>query len=348
MHDPPYLGATHRSTITARVDHEPLGVAAIDIEVVVGELTDCSEFGGSPSLLPCRRSAHRVVHRCRYAGRPEQAACRYVHTLGPGRLVSYRAVLWPVGGTPLTSNEVSHAGGAPPSQQQPLALPVRWERAAHPARRIDLGLFPDPAYTGGAADFAADLRRLLAGAFHGPGPLERDDRRLPLDSFNLWTSPPGAEAQGCVRRFQAGAAQVAAVLDGQAILHRGRFDDCAAMALGGAGSVWTGDDHSAGRLLHQGAHFLFALQEVEGCDEAAPETAGGGHASDKHPSCSAAAEDMQGPVGEGCQRWKTDRDMARVPVPGSAPARAHEGPATGPHRACTEQRLTRCASSTCY
>jgi hypothetical protein len=91
--------------------------------------------------------------------------------------------------------------------------------------------------------------------------------------FDLWAGPPGADANMglpggpiCTWNFTGFATNVAAVMDGEAILHTTSFRDCAIIALGGTGSVHTGGVNPSLRYIHESGHFLHALGDEYCCN----------------------------------------------------------------------------------
>ncbi|MCW7537720.1 hypothetical protein OOT46_07630 [Aquabacterium sp. A7-Y] len=347
VHDPLYQATTHTSTITASAVDQPYGVVAIEITVTTGEMTDCSELGMGTSVLPCRRGATTVVHRCSYLGWPRQATCSYSQVLTARRLVSYRAVLRPVFGTPVSSEEVSYAGGTPPAA--PLARPVVWERMANAGRRIDVGLFPDADYGSDYHDFTRDLQTVLLGAFFNDGQSFAQTYTARRRSFNLWAGPAGADAEGCLRRVDGDAAQVAAVLDGQVIVHRNEFRDCASLSLGGAGSVWGKLTDAAWVFMHESAHFLFGQGDEYCCD------GGYGYAGDCGNVFSSSAACRSASLAQGVDpgacvtigntgSWRNDSGGGYETMAD----RTFESQWLDNSRVCVERRLSRCARSTCY
>jgi hypothetical protein len=91
IHQPLYRGEAHTSTITAeaRGGLEKSGIRRITLTVTTGEMTDCTELGGVPSVIPCRKNATVVQQVCHYPDSPIEAKCQYQLELVDNRIVTY-------------------------------------------------------------------------------------------------------------------------------------------------------------------------------------------------------------------------------------------------------------------
>ncbi len=256
IHDPLYRAATHSSTITANASNSRNGIRRIDIEVTTGEMTDCTELGGPPRIIPCRRNASTIMHTCNFSGNPSSATCAYTQSLGNQSMVTYQATATPGSGSSRSTTEITYAGGFPPTAF--IARPVWWQRGEPFARKIDVGFFPDADYSGRFTDFTDDIQTIILGSFFNSGQPFAQTYTLFRNNVNLWAAPFGADAQGCTRTFNASVTPIAAEMDGEAIVHEDFFRDCAAITHGGSGSVWADAGDADYIFVHEAGHFLFA------------------------------------------------------------------------------------------
>ena len=93
--------------------------------------------------------------------------------------------------------------------------------------------------------------------------------------YNLWAGLNGADGDGCSRTFGGRADDVAAVTEGDAILHQNPFRDCASISLGGSGTTQITLPDAAWVFTHESGHFLHGLGD---------EYIGGGNASVSDPA----------------------------------------------------------------
>lgn len=275
IHDPLYRASSHVSTITARATESRDGIAQIEIEAVVGELTACNSGFGLPSLIPCRSGAATTVATCSYANVKTEVSCSLPLNLGDRRIVTYKATARTASRSS-TTVPTTYAGGAPLSQAQ-IRLPfftttIPWETArpilwrtnspspsANRDDKIDLGLLPDadmPSYQAFTDDLQPLVLALLYTDTHSYSAWTRTWKNV----FNIWAGPSGADGEGCSRTFSGAAATVRSAFDGSAILHRNAFRDCASISLGGgAGTTQTNLSDAPWVLLHEAGHFMFGL-----------------------------------------------------------------------------------------
>jgi hypothetical protein len=161
-HDPLYRAQPHTSTITAVALDADGGVATIRIEVIVGQLTACTELGGLAGLIPCRSGATVSVRECTFANTRRPAACSFPITIGAGqeRLITYQATATSATGGMAATESVTYAAGTPLTQvtvtagPEPVvqgwatARPIAWHTDVPPgslllANKLDIGFFPD-------------------------------------------------------------------------------------------------------------------------------------------------------------------------------------------------------------
>ncbi len=291
-HAPLYRAAPHTSTITARAKDPNEGVAEIRIDAIEGDLTACTETATMPSLVPCRANAVARTRLCSFANDKGTVSCALALPLGDRRLVTYTAtvrngagdksctssITYAAGGSP--TQTVVNTGGGPSTIAWETARPVWWHTddpagGAPSTERIGVGFFPDAnfgadyrAFTDALEDIALDAYFDTSRAFSRT--YTEDNVR-----FDLWAGPAGADGEGCTRTFTGWAATLAGATDGEAILHRNAFRDCAAIALGGSGTTQTTVADAAWVFTHESGHFLHGLGD---------EYTGGGNASVSDPA----------------------------------------------------------------
>lgn len=284
-HDPIYRAEAHSSTITATARNNQVGISSISIEVTTGEMTACGDLLLLPSVVPCRANATTVVQGCVFVGAPASASCSHTQNLTDRRLVTYRVTAHPVSGGSVSTTPVTYAGGTPLTQaalRLPLggtvtipwevARPIAWHQdppsgtTGTAADRIDVGFFPDSDYGTNYRTFTDQLQPIVLGAFYNTTDAFAQDYTLWRRVHNLWAGPFGADANGCTRSFGGLASNVSAATDGDAIVHNTDFRDCAAIALGGGGSVFGRAGDPAWLFVHESGHFLHGLGDQYCCD----------------------------------------------------------------------------------
>lgn len=264
IHSPLYRAVSHTSTIEATAENSEDGIRRITIHVVEGEMTDCSELGSGTSVIPCRRNATAQDHVCDFDGSPSSATCTASVTIGNEEMVTYSVEAEASDGDTASTPEITYAGGFPPVAS--IARPMWWHRNDPMAAKIDVGFFPDSDYSGAYTNFTNDAETIAEGAFFNGQASFASTYSLFRNSFNLWAAPFGADANGCTRTFNSTAMPIAAVTDGEAIVHDLEFRDCAAVALGGAGSVWGNAGDADWLLVHESGHFLHGQADEYCCD----------------------------------------------------------------------------------
>ena len=278
-HDPLYRAETHASTITANASNSRDGISSIRINVVIGEMTACG--GSMPSLIPCRTGATTQTRTCTFAN-PATATCTFILTLGARRLVTYDVEATSGRGSTSRTVSITYAGGASITQAElrfgPISFTIPWDVArpmwwhtSAPAGsgspdHLDVGFYPDsdwPTYRG----FTDAAQPIALGAhFTTATPFSQFYTVFRGGMFNLWAGPPGANAEGCSRSFSGFAQNVAGATDAEAIVHRNEFRDCAAIAMGGSGSVWSGAGDAPWVYTHESGHFIQGLGDEYCCD----------------------------------------------------------------------------------
>jgi hypothetical protein len=289
IHDPLYRAEAHSSTITATASNQEKKIAEIRIDVIDGEMTACTENGGLPSVIPCRRNATFQARICQFPGNPASATCTWTRRLGDRRLITYDATARTASGTTSTTRTITYAAGASITQATfdvpfigsftvnwDVARPVWWHTtfpSGNAAQdRIGVGFFPDPDFANYRA-FTDVLQPLVLAAYFDTNAGFSQFYSFWRGLFDLWAGPPGADAQLgpaggpiCTRTFGGFASNIAGVTDGEAILHTANFRDCASISLGGSGTVWTGIASPAFRFMHESGHFLHGLGDEYCCN----------------------------------------------------------------------------------
>jgi len=287
MHDPIYQASTHSSSITATAKNNSSGIDRIEITITTGEMTDCTELGGPASVVPCRRNATTLTHTCNYTGSPSTANCTYTQTLGNHAIVSYKAKAIPVSGSRRTTTEITYAGGFPPTAG--ILRPVWWHRDQSMNGKIDLGFYPDMDYGGLYTEFTNDMENIIKGAYFNSGQPFASTYTFFKHSMNFWAAPFGADAQGCSRSFNALVTPLRAITDGEAIVHKNDFRDCAAIALGGGGSIYAKESDADWLLIHESGHFLHGQGDEYCCDGGYGTSGGCANIFSSQAACQVAA-----------------------------------------------------------
>lgn len=264
IHDPLYNATAHTSTITATARNTDSGISHITIHLIKGDMTNCSELGGGAQVTPCRTNAVSSSHICIYPGGVTNATCTYSFTMGNQSIVSYTATAKPVNGSSRSTQEITYSGGYPPTAG--ILRPIWWHRDKPEASKIDLGFYPDSDYSGDYNSFTQDTQRIIKGSFFNSGQEFAKTYTLYRENFNLWAAPFGANAEGCSRTFNALVSPLAAVTDGEAIVHDDEFRDCASISQGGAGSVWANAGDEDWVFVHESGHFLHGQGDEYCCD----------------------------------------------------------------------------------
>lgn len=364
MHDPMYRATQHVSTITANASDSKDGVAEVRIDVIEGELTACTESGAMPSLIPCRINAVARSRICTFANVKGAVSCAWPQQLGDRRLITYTTSARNAAGKTAATTAITYAAGAPLTLA-PIRLPfftanIPWQTARpvwwhtdapaggqSPADKIDVGFFPDADFAGNYQGFSDSIAPIVRGAFFNDTDAFARNYTTWKHLFNFWAGPEGADAQDCSRSFGGASATIAGVTDGDAILHRNAFRDCASIALGGSGSTQTTLTDAAWTFTHESGHYLHGLGD---------EYVGGGNASVSDPdniyasqaTCQSNASALSINSGFCAQigstgKWRLDdgNDTTMEDrVPGSD-WRTASGVAIG-------RRVSKCASGSCY
>jgi hypothetical protein len=293
IHDPLYRASSHVSTITATAQDSDKGVASIEIDVVEGDLTACTENGpfAFPSLIPCRINATARSRVCTFGNATSAVSCSLPMTTGDRRLITYTTKATNGAGDHTSTNAITYAAGAPLTQTTvqipPFNIPMAWETArpvwwhtdAPPgdslAPTFDVGFFPDADFANNYQGFTDGMQPIVLGSYFNTTDQFASTYSLWRNVFNFWAGPDGADAQDCTRTFSGSAATVAGATDGDAILHQNAFRDCASLALGGSGSTQTTLGDAAWVFTHESGHFLHGLGD---------EYVGGGNASISDPA----------------------------------------------------------------
>jgi len=346
IHDPLYRASAHTSTITATATNNSVGIQRIRITVTTGEMTDCTELGGPAQVVPCRRNASTLVHTCTYTGAPSSATCSYSQALGNQAMVTYQAVAEPASGSSRSTEEITYSGGIPPTAG--ILRPVWWHREDDLAGKIDVGFYPDGDYGGLYTEFSDDMEGIALGSFFNSGQPFAATYTLFRPSVNLWAAPFGADAQGCARSFNALVTPLAAVTDGETIVHKNNFRDCSAIALGGAGSVYAKAGDADWIFVHESGHFLQGQGDEYCCDGGYGTSGGCANVFSSQAACQAAAPG-HGASAANCVQigttgaWRNDEgtDETMQDRTDNSNWRDDSG-------YCVTQRFLSCGSGSCY
>lgn len=134
------------------------------------------------------------------------------------------------------------------------------------ARRIDVAFLPDPdwgadyrGFSDAAGSIASDI--LFLPLYNNAVPAFASDYQLWRRQFSYWAGPAGAMGaqDDCWRSFSSWAVAARAVTDGQAVVHKTRFRDCAVFGPGGWGTVWGSVYNSSYIFTHESGHFLHCM-----------------------------------------------------------------------------------------
>jgi len=346
VHDPLYRAVTHTSTITATASNTSVGIRRILITVTTGEMTDCTELGGPAQVVPCRRNASTVLHTCLYGGAPSNATCTYSQSLGNQAMVTYQAEAEPVSGSSRSTEEITYAGGYPPTAG--ILRPVWWHRGQAMAGKIDVGFYPDTDYNGLYTEFTDDMQVVALGAFRNSGQPFASTYSLFRPSVNLWAAPFGADAQGCSRTFNALVMPLAAVTDGEAIVHKNNFRDCASIALGGGGSVYAKAGDPDWIFVHESGHFLHGQGDEYCCDGGYGTSGGCANVFSSQAACQAAAPGHNASAANCAQigttgAWRNDDGAAET-----MEDRTDNSNWRDDSGYCVTQRFVNCGNGSCY
>lgn len=346
IHDPLYRAVSHASNITATASNSSTGIRRIRITVTTGEMTDCTELGLPPSAVPCRRNASTLTYICEYAGKPATATCTYSQVLGRNSIVTYQAEAVPVTGATQRSEEVTYSGGVPPTAG--ILRPVWWHRGQAMTSKIDLGFYPDSDYTGLYTEFTDDMETIALGTFFNSGQPFASTYTLFRPSMNLWAAPFGADAQGCSRTFNSLVSPLAAVTDGEAIVHKNDFRDCASIALGGAGSVFAKAGDADWILVHESGHFLHGQGDEYCCDGGYGTSGGCANVFSSQSACQTAAPGHGATAGNCVQigttgAWRNDDGLLET-----MEDRTDDSNWRDDSGFCVTRRFVNCGGGSCY
>jgi hypothetical protein len=346
VHDPLYRAVTHTSNITATASNTSSGIERIRITVTTGEMTDCTELGIAAQAVPCRRNASTIVHTCNYTGAPSNATCTYTQSLGNQAMVTYKAVATPVSGSSRSTEEVTYAGGYPPTAG--ILRPVWWHRGENMAEKIDIGFYPDADYSGLYTEFTNDMEAIALGVFFNPGQPFASTYTLFRPHVNLWAAPFGADAQGCSRSFNTLVTPLAAVTDGEAIVHKNNFRDCASIALGGSGSVYAKAGDADWIFVHESGHFLHGQGDEYCCDGGYGTSGGCANVFSSEAACQAAAPTHNADPGDCVQigttgAWRNDDGTSETMA-----NRTDNSDWRDDSGYCVIQRYVNCVNGSCY
>lgn len=346
IHDPLYQASAHTSTITAEANNSSSGIESIRIVVTTGTMTDCSELGFPGSIIPCRTRATTITHTCDFSGSPSNATCTYSQALGNQSMVTYHAVAEPVTGSSVSTDEITYAAGFPPVAG--IARPVWWQREEDMAGKIDVGFYPDQDYNGLYTEFTDDLETIALGSFFNSGQQFASDYSIFKGVFNLWAAPFGADAEGCSRSYNSLVTPIKAVTDGEAIVHKNNFRDCASISLGGSGSVYAKAGDPDWLFVHEGGHFLHGQGDEYCCDGGYGTSGGCANVFSSKSACESAAPGHNADPDECVQigttgAWRNDNGSLET-----MEDRTDNSDWQDDSGYCITQRIIACSNGNCY
>lgn len=368
-HSPLYsLDTDWKVTAVFRVTSPDEMIREIQIKIVEGIPTDCSELGRPASIVPCRKNARTYTHVCQYKG-SRFALCTFPPASGRPPAIQFSAAQISYQAKAVTNNreiddrEVTFSSRLAATTN--FATPIWWHRNLPKRSCLNLGFFPAADYVGAKA-FPSALNGLMEQVFFGGMPFAQTFSRS-RHVFNLWVAPSGVTISGAVGLIFPRTLQgVKSILDGSVILHNTNgagFYDSSSISFGGEGSVFAPTDSSTSNpwiLVHESGHFLFALGD---------EYAGGGHKTPiKYPCDGSPSKDI------GCTNvfecMRACEDFARLSSldPGKCKALAYEASvfrldSQSPEimqndnlesnwrlasRACVNRVIASCRAGTCY
>ena len=267
VHDPIYSEKAHTAVITARAESPDSDIGEISIEVVAGEISDCTDLDNTapPSVIPCRINAQSDSKKCKFPSDTGAGECTFSIDVNTDSIISYRATATSLTNVVVSSPSITFAGGQPkPSQVRPIWWHTDLPQGASTMARMNLGFFPDEDYTGvvdGMEDFSTDINAIVAGAFFEETDTFAREFTANRHYFDLWVGPLGADATSSCDdfKFDAQAAPARAAIDAGAIVHWIEFGDCADISFPGDGSVYGYSYYNSWLLVHEAGHFLFGM-----------------------------------------------------------------------------------------
>lgn len=276
-HFPLYNAEPHDSVIEATATNPKGLLEEITIHAVKGKVSDCTDLGQEPSVIPCRtRAAAEEPAVCKIEARGDSAVCELNIAITDGDMVTYTAVATLETGEKVRTIPVTYSGGQPGAV---VAMPVWWHSDA-PARsldadRLDVAFYPAPGLVGDATTFSSQLSSIVRQSIIAP---EKRFARLYAKNrarFNLWAFPhSGAQPDlvDCNHSFDLPALALDTLADGSAILHLQGERDCSFIGTGASGTVdvRAGHQKEAWLFVHESGHFMFGLADEYGDGEQVP------------------------------------------------------------------------------
>jgi hypothetical protein len=353
-HSPLYNPKPHSSVITASASNTVDGIAKITIHAIKGTMTDCSELGESPSVIPCRKDASPMLDQeCPMADPLNPDGCTMSIEIADGDMITYFAVATPVTGPDVTTAAITYGGGQPAAQ---VAVPVWWHtdmpNATLDAARINLAIYIDADFGGDLGKFGERLSFIVDKAFFNDYSPFADQFLRNRDYFDIWAFPfPGATADDsddCDHKFIDNAYILDALMHGSAVLHKTTFTDCASIGTGGVGSISAFAPKPPWLLVHESGHFLFGLADEYGDGGQVP-------ASDPHnvfatlTDCEAAAP-FVGATKFDCRSfgWVVPTYRIRTDGPETMRSQDYTSEFRNSSAAAFMNRIGKCAAGDCY
>jgi hypothetical protein len=353
VHAPLYNPEPHTSVITARVSNMIGGLAKITIYAIKGTITDCTELGVSPRLIPCRKDATPLpISECEFEVPLKSEDCVLTVEVEDGDMISYFAVATPVSGSELETSMITYAGGQP---DVAVAVPVWWHTDTPSApltdEQINLAIYIDPDFGGDLEEYGYYLSAIVDLSYFTEGQQFAENYTRNRQYFNIWAFPfAGASTtpNTCVRQFLNGAALLDSQMDGSAILHKTNFTDCSSIGTGGTGSVGAYEAKPDWLLVHESGHFLFGLADEYGDGGQVPESEPLNVFSTL-PDCETAAP-LVGASKFNCKKfgWVTETYRIQTDEPETMREQLYTSDFYDSSDVAVSNRFSKCASGDCY
>jgi len=349
-HSPLYKAEAHTSTIKAVADNTDGSVSMITIHAMQGFITDCTERGVDPSVIPCRKDA-RILQpvTCPMKSLEHPAECAMTLNLSDGDMVTYVAIAALTSGTQLVTLAVTYAAGVPPvNVAVPVWLHTDLVDASLDAGRINVAFFMDPGLNG-VVEFSSELSSVTRQAFFAKTKKFGQAYTRSRHFFDVWAYPfAGAKLDpASCTDFSDSAAELDGHMDGSAILHSTGNIDCSSLGPDGAGTVNISDTSKKGWLfVHESGHFLLGLGDEYGDGKQSP-TSDPPNVYGDNVSCNAVKSAYSGAV---CESIDDDAGPHRVVTeePETMKSKLLTSDFRNTSAHAFRNRLTMCAGGHCY
>jgi hypothetical protein len=280
VHWPLYEANLHSTTIGAKAKSSS-GLTQIKLAITKGEMAVSFDQKTPSSIIPLRKNAVTVTKTCTFTGKPTEGECSHTEDFGHKAMISYTAEAISSSDEKAATPEITFVSGYPPVAE--CMRPVWWHRQNSLDQQIDLCFYPDKDYKGDYTQFTQHLSEMIPWVLFKSTPdysfhywnVSTDHTFAALTNlfrgqFNVWAAPFGADSQAANTLPGTDLTAMAAVADGNVILHLTAFRDWGTCSLGGIGTTgWnstSGAYGSAQTFLHESGHFLHGLGDEYCCD----------------------------------------------------------------------------------